>query len=73
MDESSIEYEAGWEDACKKILRILEEKLKSQDLATDKYLYRCGIHDCIEIVKKIQRTHKVKKIKNVKDVRNVRE
>ena len=33
------------------ILNALKAKLKEQDLATDRYDYRCGLYDAIQIVK----------------------
>lgn len=35
------------------IIKVLNAKLKEQDMATDKYDYRCGIFDCIKLIEKL--------------------
>lgn len=42
------------------ILNALKAKLKEQDNATDKYEYRCGIHDAIKIVETFVNKDKLK-------------
>jgi len=34
------------------ILKKLEEKLKEQDMKTDRYDYRCGLYDAICLVRR---------------------
>lgn len=42
------------------ILNALKAKLKEQDKATDRYDYRCGLHDAIKIVETFTKNNKLK-------------
>ena len=46
-------------DLMEQILNALKTKLKEQDKATEKYEYRCGIHDAIKIVETFVNKDKV--------------
>ena len=41
------------------VLNALKAKLKEQDKATDRYDYRCGLHDAIKIVETFANKDKV--------------
>lgn len=47
------------------ILNALKAKLKAQDNATDRYDYRCGLHDAIKIVETFVNKDKVKEFEQL--------
>jgi len=47
------------------VLNALKAKLKAQDNATDKYEYRCGLHDAIKIVETFVNKDKVKEFEQL--------
>lgn len=47
------------------VLNALNAKLKEQDKATDKYDYRCGLHDAIKIVETFANKDKVKEFEQL--------
>lgn len=47
------------------VLNALKAKLKEQDKATEKYDYRCGLHDAIKIVEIFANKDKVKEFEQL--------
>ena len=47
------------------VLNALKAKLKEQDKATDRYDYRCGLHDAIKIVECFVNKDKVKEFEQL--------
>lgn len=47
------------------VLNALKAKLKEQDKATDRYDYRCGLHDAIKIVETFVNQDKVKEFEQL--------
>ena len=47
------------------VLNALKAKLKEQDKATDRYDYRCGLHDAIKIVESFVNKGKVKEFEQL--------